>query len=255
MFALNGTEKFGFVTDRMGAHRGRTIMVAELKLLLSTCDVNTGLVGYRKAIIDDNVLQKRTMSNRRETYRRLRQLYGLDNSILVFRVMRELWDQGTSGRNLLACLCALTRDPLLRCTVHLVVNTQEGYSIKTTDFEKTVADVFPGHFGQKTLASIGRNLASSWVQSGHLRGTGAMRVRQRVTADWRACVYALFLAYLTGHRRDGLFDSTWIILLDTPIKQLRTLARRASELGWFEYRNYDQVTEIAFRRFLENSTL
>jgi len=47
---------YGFVSDGLGAHSSRTMMLAELRLLLEACPPATDLAGYRTAILDDNVL-------------------------------------------------------------------------------------------------------------------------------------------------------------------------------------------------------
>ena len=248
---IESTEIHGFIIDKLGAHLGRTIMTEEVTLLFSASDANASAQDYRKAILDDNVLLKPTAGSKAETNRRLRQLYSLDPSVLVFRVLRELWNQPSSDQNLLALLCALARDPVLRSTTDLVINTSYGNTLTAKDFEQIVAENFPGRLNPKTQASAGRNLASSWVQSGHFHRIGTEKTRQRIEPDAMAVVYALFLAYLSGYRGDGLFASTWLRLLDASTHQLHNLAQQASQQGWLEYRHAGQVTEITFRHFME----
>lgn len=246
------TEKSGFVNSQLGAHLGRTIMTEETTLLLSACASSFTKAEYRKAIVEDNVLLKKSSGARVETYRRLCQLYGLDPSVLVFKVMRELWESTASCRNLLLFFCALARDPILRSTTDLVLNTAEGSVLTAKDFEKVISEAFPGRMQAKTLASTGRNLASSWTQSGHFAGNKG-KSRQRVVTDATVVAYALFLGYLAGDRGDALFDSTWLKLLDTSVHQLHNLAHQVSQKGWLEYRHSGQVTEITFRHFMEKS--
>jgi hypothetical protein len=247
-----GLENYGFVSTKLGAHLGRTIMTEEITLLLDACPAHNTRPEYRRAIIEENVLLKRSSGARVEAYRRLCQLYGLDPTVHIFWVMRELWDQSTSSRNLLLFFCALARDPILRSTVELVLNTPEGLILNAKDFEKVVVETFHGRMQAKTLASVGRNLASSWTQSGHLVGDKA-KVRQMVVPESTVVTYALFLAYLTGERGNALFDSAWLKLLDTSVHQLHNLAQQASQKGWLEYRHSGQVTDITFRHFMEKS--
>jgi hypothetical protein len=246
------TKQYGFVINQLGAHLGRTIMTDEASLLFSTCAEDTTKTEYRNAIVEDNVLLKRSSSARIETFRRLGQLYSLDPSIKIFRAMRELWDYTSTGQNLLMLLCALARDPLLRSTVDLVVNASDGAILGAKDFERVVAENFPGRMQAKTLASTGRNLASSWTQSGHLQGEKG-KSRQHVKPDATVVAYSLLLAYLSGNRGNALFDSTWLKLLDTSIHQLHNLAQQASKNGWLDYRHSGQVTEITFRHFMEQA--
>jgi hypothetical protein len=244
------TKNYGFVIDQLGAHLGRTIMTEEITLLLAACPPNSTNTDYRNAIVDENVLLKRSTGARIEAYRRLGQLYSLDPTSPVFLILRELWDHTDSSQNLLLLLCGLTRDPILRSTVDLVLSTSPGSVLTAKDFEKVVAENFPGRMQAKTLSSIGRNLASSWTQSGHLVGEKG-KTRQPVSPDSIAAAYALFLAFLNGYRGDSLFESPWLRILDTPTHQLHILAQAASRNGWLEYRHSGQVTEITFRHFME----
>jgi hypothetical protein len=90
---------FGFVIKGMGAHTGRTIMFREIVALFAACPGEKLIDEYRNAIIKENALLKPTVSARDESYRRLKQLYGLDTQITVFRVLRMLWDQDPAGCN------------------------------------------------------------------------------------------------------------------------------------------------------------
>jgi hypothetical protein len=244
------TTIFGFVIDQLGAHLGRTIMIEEMNLLLSACPIQSTKMDYRNAIVDDNVLLKRSTGARIETYKRLGQLYALDPQVHVFKILRELWKPNGPTHNLLLLLCALARDPILRSTIDLMLHTAQGSFLMAKDFEKIVAETFPGRMQAKTLASVGRNLASSWTQSGHLVGEKG-KVRQFVIPDSIVVAYALFLAYLSGQRGDGFFESAWLRILDTPTHQLHNLAQEASRHGWLEYRHSGQITEITFRHFME----
>ncbi len=249
-FELQETEQFGLINNQLGAHLGRTIMVEEFVKLMASCNANATVEDYRKAIIEDNVLLKNSSGARVESFRRLKQLYSLDPSKIIFYAMRELWGYTTSSHNLLSLLCAIARDPILRSTTQLVLEASEGTTLTAKDFERIVSESFPGRLNPKTLASTGRNLASSWTQSGHLLGEKG-KTRQKVTPDSTVISYALFLAYLSGDRGNALFDSMWLKLLDTSVHHLHNLAQQAAQKGWLEYRHAGQVTEITFRHFME----
>jgi hypothetical protein len=64
--------EYGFSNDPVGTHGSRTIMLAELRLLLAACPACASVQRYRSAIVDDNVLLKETAATRRESFRRLR---------------------------------------------------------------------------------------------------------------------------------------------------------------------------------------
>jgi len=246
--------KYGFVDQSLGAHLARTIMVEELGYLFRACASTCSMGDYRKAIVEENVLLKKTAGTRVESYRRLRQLYGLSPSVFVFKTMRELWDATESGQLLLALLCALARDPVLRCTTDLIIETPAGSNLTAKSFEAVIKEKYPGRLNSKTLASAGQNVASSWTQSGHLLGKKE-KTRRLVNAEPLVVAYALLLAYLAGARGDALFVSDWLKILDTPIHTALAFAQQAAQQGWLEYRHSGQVTDITFRHFLVEEKL
>src|SRR5690606_22970655 len=83
--------------------------------------VDASKEAYRAAIVDENVLLKPSLGTRSKTYSYLRDRYGLDPEIPVFRVLRTLWERDESGRPILALLVAAFRDPILRASVPLVL--------------------------------------------------------------------------------------------------------------------------------------
>jgi hypothetical protein len=108
------------------------MMLSELRALLATCPPASDRAAYRKAVVVDNALLKATASNRRKTFLVLRQLYGLDPSILLFRVLREPWDADVDAQPLIAMQCALARDPTLRATIATVLTALEGDAVSPT---------------------------------------------------------------------------------------------------------------------------
>lgn len=246
--------QYGFIDQSLGAHLSRTIMVEELGYLFRTCAPISDTSDYRRAIVEENVLLKMTAGTRTKSYLVLRQLYGLSPSVFVFKIMRELWDAIESGRPLLALLCALARDPVLRCTTDLIIETPEDGKLTAKSFEAVIEKNYPGRLNAKTLASAGRNVASSWTQSGHLQGV-TEKTRRLVNAEPIVVAYTLLLAYLTGARGDALFVSDWLKILDTPIHTALAFAQQAAQQGWLEYRHSGQVTDMTFRHFLTEEKL
>lgn len=250
----SNSEKFGFVIEGFGAHSGRTIMSKDMKLLLESCLPEAEKDEYAQAVLVNNVLLKKTGAARKEAYSRLSRLYGLDNSILLFRVFREFWEQDKESQSLILILYAIARDPILRVSVDLILNSVAGDQLVATDFEKEVVDTYGDQLTEKTTASIGRNIASSWTQSGHLTGR-SNKIRTIVESNPTSVAFALFLGYLCGDRGDKLFHSKWAKLLDTPIYELQIKAQVASQQGWLEYRQTGSITEISFEHLLEGVDL
>jgi len=242
---------YGFAVDPGGTHTSRTMMLAELRLLLDACPASAGYEDYRQAIVDDNVLLKDTATTRLRTLRGLRELYALDRGVLLFRALRDLWDDSSTEQSLLALLCASARDPLLRVTAPTVLQVPPGAPVTPNMLAEAVGEHFPGHYNPAIVAKIGRNLASSWQQAGHLHGR-SHKLRSRATPGPATTGYALLLGHLCGSRGAGLFDTLWAKLLDVPAHAVQTHAIVASQRGWIEYRHVGSVIEFSFRHLLRD---
>ena len=241
--------QYGFVNDAGGAHSSRTMMLADLRLLLAACPQSASLEEYKSAIVDENVLLKKTVATRKISFRRMRELYALDRKILLFRALRDLWDEDTQAQPLLALLCAVARDPLLRSTAESILATPVGEAVTPSMLAESVNASFPNYYNAKTLASIGRNIISTWQQAGLLSGK-LHKVRISAQSHPASIAYALLLGYLSDARGDALFRTLWCRLLDVPIHVLHDQALVASQRGWIEYRHMGDVTEVGFQHLL-----
>lgn len=245
--------RFGFVEEPMGTHTSRTIMLAELRGTLGACPQSSTYEEYRRAVVDDNVLLKGTLSTKAKTFRHLRELYAMDRGVLVFRALRDLWGSDAQAQPLLALLCASARDAIVRATADAVLNTPVGGEVASAMLAAAVNRALTGRYNEMTLARIGRNCASSWEQSGHLTGR-LVKTRAGAKSRPSAVAYALLLGYLGGARGDGLFGTLWSRILDAPVHSLREQALAAAQLGWLEYRHAGDVTDISFKHFLGSET-
>lgn len=118
----NKLERLGFSFERGGVHTARTMMLAELRALLSFVDAaDAAKADYLDAIQTANCLGKRSGRTRALTFRHLADLYALDPSLLVFRALRFFWQRDVDGQPLLAALCAYSRDPILRTSAPFVL--------------------------------------------------------------------------------------------------------------------------------------
>ncbi len=240
---------YGFINKPVGAHSSRTMMLAELRLLLAACPQAATLEDYRTAIIDQNVLLKETVATRKASFRWMREFYAFDRKILLFRALRDLWDEDTQAQPLLALLCTAARDPLLRSTADSILATPVGEAVTREMIIDAVNVSFPDRYSPKTLKSTGQNIISSWQQAGLLSGK-LHKVRVRAEGLPASVAYALLLGYLSGARGEALFQTLWCQLLDTPRHVLHEQAFVASQRGWIEYRHMGDVTEIGFRYLL-----
>jgi hypothetical protein len=224
-------------------------MLTELRALLANCRPEATRHDYLGAINEDNCLGKRTVATRKLSSQRLSELYALDPRVPLFRVMRRFWYTDKDGNPILALLLALARDPLLRVTAEPVLRMRPGEELARQPMTDALHRAVGSRLSESTLDKVVRNAASSWTQSGHLKGHGR-KVRQRVTATAAATAYALLLGYLTGTRGAALFETLWVHVLDTPAGELMQLAMDARRLGLLEMRQSGGVVEVAFSRLL-----
>lgn len=236
----------GFSNGPGGAHDGKTMMLPELRALLAAVPGSAQAEEYRHAAIEANVLGKRTAATRKKTFQYLRKLYALDPSVPLFAALRELWPADPDAQPLLAVLCAVARDPLLRATVPVIRSLHPGDVTGPAQLAAAVADAFPNRFNPSVLHHIGQNTGASWTQAGMLRGT-VRKARVIPIVTYPAIVYALYLGHLEGTKGPALFETTWAQLLDSPEVTLRSAADTAAREGWLDIKSAGGMTEIGFR--------
>jgi len=225
------------------------MMLNEITDLLQAVPGDAPKTVYRDAIMDDNVLGKRTLATRRESYERLGWLYALDPGVTLFRLLRFFWDRDPDGRPMLALLCASARDPLLRMTANTVLKTPLNEPLSNPAMEEAVALGARGRFNEPTQVKIARNAAASWTHAGYLQGRrNKIRIHPNITPGVLA--YAFTLGYLAGASGQMLLTTFWTNLLDTPRDRLPSLAADASARGWIAYRQSGQVIEVRFPELL-----
>ena len=242
----------GFRWGDKGTHTSRTIMLDELRAVLVNCRPDAKRDEYIAAIKDDNCLGKRTVATRKLSSQRLSELYALDPEVPLFRVMRRCWYADRDGQPLLALLLAIARDPLLRAVAPPVLRMRAGEELARQQLTDALNQAVGSRLNASTLDKVVRNAASSWTQSGHLKGRGR-KVRQNVTPTVAATAYALLIGYLAGKRGAALFDSLWACVLDAPIGELIRLASDARRLGFLEMSQSGGVIDVAFSRLLASN--
>lgn len=224
-------------------------MLPDLGQLLDSTPLSATHDDYRVAVMEENVLGKRIVSARLWTWKRLRELYGLDPRVTVFRCFREFWEVDSEGRPLLAMLCACARDPLLRMSASVILQAPFDAIVTPVDFVDAIRADAPDRFSPASLRAVAHRVCSSWRQSGHLTGTKVRR-RARPIASPAATAYALLLGRLTGVRGPLLFSTFWMALLDVPREGLYDLAAQASRRGWIDFRRAGSVVDVGFSKLL-----
>ena len=220
-------------------------------MLLASRPVPATESTYRVAIVDQNLLGKPTASARRITFERLRELYGLDPNMLVFRALNDLWDADDSAQPMVALLCSTARDPILRAMTPFVLRLPIGATVTSQEFAEEANHQFPEKFVPSSRERLGRNVSSTWEKAGLLSGR---RTKKRAKAQARptSLAYALLLGDLCGKRGQALFNTLWANMLDAPIHELKELSVVASRQGWIEYRAAGDVVEVSFRHLMRD---
>ena len=242
----------GLVAESAGVHTSRTLMLVELRLLLAACPATTNVEGYRTAVVEENVLLKRTATTRRATFKWVRQLYALDTALPIFGALRHLWEADAAGQSTLAILCAVARDPMLRATAPVVLDCAPGAELPAPRLAEAIEAAYLGRFNAGSLRALGSHTASSWQQSGHLTGK-VRKVRATVQPTPASTAYALLLGHLCDERGVGLFATLWARLLDAPPSALDAQAFAAAQRGWLDYRRIGEIADFGFSALLTTS--
>lgn len=224
-------------------------MLHELTELLKFTPSDVAASRYRSAIVDDNLLGKRTYATRKLTAQRLSELYGLDPAIPVFRVLRRLWDSDHAGRPLLAFLVAFARDPLLRTTTEAVLPVPLGRPVTTSNIDAALNERLGTRLNPSVRHKVARNVGSSWTQAGHLQGRASKHRTKPVASPSAACM-ALLLGYATGLRGLALLTSDWARILDASYSELNQLVHAANRVGLLNFRQIGDVIEVQFPALL-----
>lgn len=240
----------GFRDGTASVHTSRTMMLQELTLVLDKVPATATSDAYVTSIVEDNALGKPTQTTRKRTAQRLVELYGLDPTCPLFRLLRHFWPTDASGRPMLALLTAAARDPVLREVTPFVVSLPVGTAVTTDQVAKDLGEKYPKRFGESTATATAQRLASSWGQAGYLTGK-FKKSRSRPAVTPVAATFALLLGYLTGLRGKMLLDTTWTRLLGKTPAEVADLAVEASRQGWMTYKAAGAVVEITFPGLLK----
>jgi hypothetical protein len=236
-------------TESGGPHTSRTIMLKELAALLDACSPESSRGEYARTILEENVLGKRSESTKRRSLRYLRELYILDPRSVLFRGLRDLSSADPESLPLLALICALARDPVFRATASAILPAPVGAQVDAKMLAQAVLATYSSSYGDAVAAKIGRNAASSWTQSGHLKGRRP-KTRTRARSTPAAVAYAFMVGHLANARGQGLLTTVWGRALDAPTYEIYDQAQVASKLGWIEFRRAGEVVEVGFRWLL-----
>ncbi len=242
-------DTFGFCNEPLTVHTSRTIMLCELEELLSNASLSSTKEEYESLIVDDNILGKPTISSRTKTAKFITQLYSFDNKLVLFKALRYFYDRDMKVLPMLACLCSHARDSLLRLVSDEILSLPQDSKFSLEMIKKMLDDAYPGRFSPRTLHSTAQNIASSYQQSGHLRGR-RLKHRCKPSVTPTVVSYALLIGYLSGLQGENLLKTQWIKLLDRSPSDVMDMAKEAHKMGWITVKNIGSVVEISFEQLL-----
>ncbi len=240
------TEAWGFRTAPGGVHLSKTMMLADLRAVMDRAGVGTP-GDVEQVVLVDNALAKNTGTARKLALSRLNTLYGIVRAHPIQSAMLQLWRRDPRGRPLLAMLCSLAREPVLRDSASPILSATLGTPLRWPEIAEAVEDRQPNRYSRKMLKSLAQNCASSWTQSGHLQGKVSKR-RAQAEPSPESAAYAALLGELAGFGGPALLHSPWMAVLDRADADLLSLLRRAEALGLTRVRAGGGVVQIDTRR-------
>ena len=242
----------GFSKAILGAHSARSMMFLEMCTLVRAVPLSVTCDDFAKAIVEENVLEKPTLSSRKKSLRHLKELYGLDPSKALFRVLWELGHADLDSLPQLCLVCAYARDPQLRHSFELIRALHLGKLLARADMEQHLENGFPGRFSRATKASMARNVNTTWTFGGHL--TGKVK-KTKCLPEPRplSAAYAMFVGYLTGFRGERLLDSAFASLVASNRSQLQASLSLASAKGLLSLKQAAGIVEFDFSNLLTSA--
>lgn len=244
-------DRLGFSTG--GAISSRTAMLKECETLFATLPADASAEKYRQAILDDNILDKATASNRDKTFKFLRRLYALDPTVTLFRELRRLYGLAKDDARLLLGLLAMAREPILRECLGSVLAVPIGESIDRHYFEDWIRGHSPGQYSESMYVSFSHNLYGSFYPLGYLgESVGKARCRIRPKVGIASATYAAFLDWLHGMNGLALLQGPYSSALDLGADEHIALLAAAGRQGLLKAAYSGGVLELAFPGFLKN---
>lgn len=248
MLLMQG-DRLGFSKASGGGHSARSMMFLEMRILVGAMPLSITKDDFSKAIVEENVLEKPTLSSRKKSLRHLGELYGLDPTKALFRVLWELGHIDSDSLPQLCLVCAYARDPILRYSFELVRTLRFGEVIERADMERHLEKGFAGRFSPTTMASMAKNVNTTWTFGGHLAGK-VKKVRRFPEPRPISAAYAMFVGYLTGLRGERLLDSTFAALVSSNRSQLQSALALASARGLLSIKQAAGIVEFDFSNLL-----
>lgn len=225
------------------------MMFLEMRTLVRSVPLSAQRDDFTKAIVDENVLEKPTQGSRVKSLRHLAELYGLDPSKALFRVLWHFGHSDLESLPQLCLVCTYARDPQLRQSFELVRMLRIGDVLERASMEEHLEIGFPGRFSSAMKKSMAQNVNTTWTFGGLLAGK-ARKTRQAPQPRPASAAYAMFAGYLTGLRGEQLLDSAFASLVASNRFELLSALRLASVKGLLSLKSAAGIVEFDFSNLL-----
>lgn len=225
------------------------MMLDDLRIVLAQVPASAPVAAYGQAIVDENILNKPTYSSRLKSSRHLLDLYGLDTTKPLFRVLRALAGQEPESLPQLAMICCFCREPQLRESFRLIERLRPGYELAREEMENHLEAAFPARYSPAMKKSLAKNVNTTWTDSDHLKGRNK-KIRLSPKPTLAGTVYAMFAGYLYGLRGTLLVNSVFSTLVGAEPTQAISLLQAGSSRGWCRVRHAGDVLQIDFSPML-----
>ncbi|TRZ89641.1 MAG: DUF1819 family protein [Methanosarcinales archaeon] len=239
----------GFSKASSGGHSARSMMFLEMRTLVRAMPLTVTRNEFIKAIVEENVLEKSTLSSRKKSLRHLMELYGMDPSKALFRVLWDLAHADLDSLHQLCLVCAYARDPQLRHSFEMVRTLRLGEVLERAAMEQHLENGFPDRFSPAMKKSMAQNVNTTWTFSGHLAGK-VKKTRRFPEPRPISAAYAMFVGYLTGLRGERLLNSVFAALVASNRSQLQAALSLASAKGLLSLKQAASIVEFDFSNLL-----
>ena len=240
---------FGFSKTSSGGHSARSMMLREMSILVGAMPLSVTRDEFANVIVEENILEKPTLSSRKKSHRHLVELYGMDPSKALFRVLWDLGHVDSDSLHQLCLVCSYSRDPQLRQSFELVRTLHLGVVLERVAMEQHLERGFPNRFSAAMKKSMAQNVNTTWTFGGHLTGK-AKKIRRLPEPRPISAAYAMLVGYLTGLRGERLLDSAFASLVASSRSHLISALSLASAKGLLSLKQAAGIVEFDFSNLL-----
>jgi hypothetical protein len=251
---LKQVNSLGFSDASIGGHSARSMMYREMSIMVHSMPVAVEKGDFYRSIVDENILEKATQDSRKKSLRHLIELYGLDSTKPLFRVLWQLAHSDIDSLPQLCLVSAYARDPQLRYSFELIRTLRPGEVLERASMECHLEHGFPARFSPAMKKSMAQNVNTTWTFGHHLTGK-LKKTRQTPQPRPSSAAYSMFAGYLTGLRGEQLLSSAYAFLVSPNRAELLSALALASTLGLLSLKIAGAIVEFDFSTLLTPSEL